>query len=114
MQDANAKELAILLASIVRNSYLEDLHAGHFPKSNCADYSDVKVVSPHGEVPWREVSRLDDIEMKKLMKQIVNRIYTALRYMDDPHVMKHLEVYRALASYFDEPEVAEELRSVPV
>ena len=52
----------------VRNTYLEDLHAGTFPDSKTGDYSDVKVVSPYGEIPWNQLGRISDEEMKKLMK----------------------------------------------
>lgn len=34
----------------VRNA-LEDLHAGIFPSSQRGDHSDVKVVTPYGEIP---------------------------------------------------------------
>jgi hypothetical protein len=35
----------------VRNSMLKDLHSGIFPKSKTGDLSDVKVVTPYGEIP---------------------------------------------------------------
>ena len=67
----------------VRNSYLEDLHAGTFPDSCAGDYSDVKVVSPYGEIPWNDVSRISDAEMKALMVEVVNRVFTYLSYPDE-------------------------------
>tara|TARA_B100001989_G_scaffold252620_1_gene235361 strand:+ start:465 stop:830 length:366 start_codon:yes stop_codon:yes gene_type:complete len=112
MNDKAAQELAIVLGSVVRNSYLEDLHAGKFPESHCPNYSDVKVVSPYGEVPWSEISRLDDVEMKKLIKQIVNRIYTTLRYMNEPDVLIQLDFLQKLANDFDEPEIDEDFRTI--
>jgi hypothetical protein len=42
------------------NSKLENLHAGKSPRSKTGDYTDVKVVTPYGEIPWNEVSRLND------------------------------------------------------
>jgi hypothetical protein len=45
------------------------------------DYSDVKVVSPHGEIPWKELSRLSDKEMKELMIDVVDRCYDFLSVM---------------------------------
>jgi hypothetical protein len=51
----------------------EDLHAGVTPDSQTGDYSDVKVVSPYGEIPWTELSRLSDQEMKAVMIDVVNR-----------------------------------------
>ena len=58
-----------------RNSQLEDLHAGTAPSSKTGDYSDVTVRTPFGEIPWCQLSRLDDTEMKALMIDVVNRTY---------------------------------------
>jgi hypothetical protein len=35
----------------VRNTSIEDVHAGIEPHSPSGDYSDVKVVTPVGEIP---------------------------------------------------------------
>src|SRR5438093_9756136 len=48
----------------VRNSSLEELHAGTFPSSKTGDYTDVKVVSPYGEIAWNQLGRISDEEMK--------------------------------------------------
>jgi hypothetical protein len=73
------KRLAKLMAlRCFRNTKLEDLHAGIYPNSEVGDYSDVKVVSPFGEIAWNKVSRLSDEEMKGLMIDVVNRCYTFL------------------------------------
>jgi hypothetical protein len=74
-----ATKFAKLLAfHCVRNSYLEDLHAGISPSSRTGDYTDVKVMSPYGEIPWHQVGRISDEEMRHLMEDIVNRLYTFL------------------------------------
>ena len=74
-----AEKLAKMLAfHCVRNSSLEALHAGTFPSSKTGDYSDVKVVSPDGEIAWNQVGRISDEEMKPLMEEIVDRLYTFL------------------------------------
>jgi hypothetical protein len=65
----------------VRNSYLEELHAGISPSSKTGDYTDVKVISPYGEIPWNRVGRISDEEMKLLMEDIVNRLYTFLFHL---------------------------------
>jgi hypothetical protein len=70
-----AKAIAL---ECVRNTFLEDLHAGRSPLSVTGDYSDVKVVDARGEIPWREVSRISDEEMKRFMIEVVNNIYTVL------------------------------------
>jgi len=77
-----AAKLAQMLAfHCVRNSSLEELHAGVFPSSKTGDYTDVKVVSPYGEIAWHRVSRMSDEEMKQLSEDIVNRLYTFLFYL---------------------------------
>ena len=70
------KRLAKFMAcECFRNTKLEDFHAGTFPSSRSGDYSDVKVVSPYGEIAWQDVSRLSDDEMKLLMIDVVNHCH---------------------------------------
>lgn len=69
-----------LVEACVRNTGLEDLHAGRFPQSTTGDWSDVTVVTPEGNIPWTEVSRISDDEMKALMIEVVDRLYTYLTY----------------------------------
>jgi hypothetical protein len=69
-----------LVETCVRNSRLEELHTGTSPASAVGDYSDVKVVTPYGEIPWSRVSRLCDEEMKGLMIEVVDRVYTFLTH----------------------------------
>ena len=71
-----------LVEVCVRNA-LEDLHAGIFPSSRIGDYSDVKVVTPYGEIPWTRLARISDEEMKPLMISIVNKTFTFLRFLDE-------------------------------
>ena len=56
-----------LVLQCVRNSHLEDLHAGIAPSSATGDYADVTVTTPFGSIPWPRVSRFNDEEMKQLM-----------------------------------------------
>lgn len=76
-----AKFANMLAFHCVRNSYLEELHAGISPSSQTGDYTDVKVISPYGEIPWNRVGRISDEEMKPLMEDIVNRLYTFLFHL---------------------------------
>jgi len=63
-----------ITALCVRNTFLEDLHSGITPSSKSGDYSDVKVVTPYGEIPWQKLSRISpDEEMKRLMQEIVHK-----------------------------------------
>jgi hypothetical protein len=61
-----------------RNTNLEILHSGTSPSSKTGDFSDVKVVSPYGEIPWSKLSRFDDGEMKTLMIDVVNHTYMVM------------------------------------
>jgi len=112
MKDADKLLAALLARSIaalcVRNTFLEDLHAGITPSSQSGDNSDVKVVTPYGEIPWSGVSRISDEEMKRLMKEIVDKLYTFLCRQDDP---EFLEAFLAMGgrdtARWDEPRLEE-------
>lgn len=71
-----------LVETGMRNSRLEELHAGISPGTAVGDYSDIKVVTPDGEIPWLRVSRIDDEEMKSLMIEVVDRVYAILTHPD--------------------------------
>jgi hypothetical protein len=72
-----------LVLQCFRNSVLEDLHAGICPDSEVGDYSDVRVSSPYGDIPWPKLSRLNDDEMKCLMIDVVNRTYRFIHRLFD-------------------------------
>jgi hypothetical protein len=97
-----AKALAVLC---VWHTVLEDLHAGDPVLSKAGDYSDVKVLTPDGEIPWNEVSRISQQEMKRLMKQVVNKLYTVLMSLEHEEAMRL--VFRRGDDYtqhWDDPE----------
>ena len=69
----------IMTAACVRRGYLEKLHTGITPVTRTGDYSDVKVIDADGqEIPWNQVSRINQEEMKTLITGVVNRIHTFL------------------------------------
>jgi hypothetical protein len=72
-----------LVHECFRHSELESLHSGVVPDSKTGDYSDVKVVTPFGEISWRQLSRFDDAEMKRLMTDVVNRTYLFIHRLFD-------------------------------
>ena len=87
--DAAARRIALaLVEQCVRNTCLEEFHAGKVPESVTEDYSDVMVVTPYGEIPWPEVSRISDAEMKALMIGVVNKVYTFLTHLEDVIVLR--------------------------
>jgi hypothetical protein len=94
-----------ITALCVRNTFLEDLHSGTSPSSKTGDSSDIKVVTPYGEITWQQVSRLSDEEMKRLMKEVANKIYTFLCRQEDPaFVEAFIKLGSGYATRWDEPE----------
>ncbi len=97
-----AKTLAMMC---VRNTGLETLHAGIVPVTHAGDYSDVRVIDADGrEIAWNDVSHLDDGQMRTLMKEIVNRLYSFHISIDDPEFRERVDRWVALAEKWDEPE----------
>ena len=101
-----ASQLAkTLTAMCVRHTLIEEIHAGKSPVTKTGDYSDVKVINAEGqEIPWNEVSRISDDEMKILMKSIVNRLYTFFIQEEDPRFIKQVNYFTAVADKWDAPE----------
>jgi len=86
---------------------LEDLHSGEVPISESGDYSDVKVITPDGEIPWSDLSRFGDREMKALMIDVVNRCDHVLAILFSTRVGDKLieELGRRdLVPYWSDPE----------
>ena len=92
----------------VRNTRLEDIHAGIEPVSGTGDITDVMVIDPHSRrIPWPEVSPIGNAEMGRLMRQVVDRLYTFQANADDLHFVAMLDRVRAEAWRWDEPELDE-------
>lgn len=90
----------------VRNSCLEGLLAGQVPISRTGDGSDVVVVDAEGNrIPWKDVSRIDDDEMRALMRDIVNRLYTFHLQSDEPGLRAEFERWLTVAGKWDDPEL---------
>jgi len=81
---ALARAALALVESCVRNTKIEDWHAGREVVSPAGDFSDVKIVSPAGEIPYLEASRISDAEMKAWMIEVTNRVFTFLSFPDQP------------------------------
>ena len=98
-----AKAMAILC---VRNSRLEDLHAGVVPITKTGDWSDVLVLDADGNrIPWRDVSRIDDDEMQALMRDVVNRLYTFQLHAGNPAMQAEIEKWLSVAGKWDEHQI---------
>lgn len=97
-----AKTLAMMC---VRNTGLETLHAGIVPVTHAGDYSDVRVIDADGrEIAWNDVSHLDDGQMRTLMKEIVNRLYTFNISIDDQEFRDRVDRWARIADRWDEPD----------
>ena len=97
-----AKTLAMMC---VRNTGLETLHAGVVPVTQTGDYSDVRVIDADGrEIAWNDVSHLDDDQMRALMKEIVNRVYTFYISIDDEEFRDRIDRWARLTDCWDEPD----------
>jgi len=111
MNKDDEKRIAARLANImamlcVRNTQLETLHAGLTPVTRTGDYSDVFVVDADGRrIAWSEISRIDDAEMRQLMQEIVNRLYTFHLRANDPKLQATIERWMGAAMKWDEPEI---------
>ena len=92
----------------VRNTMLEDIHAGVEPVSHTGDFTDVTVIDADGRrIPWPEVSCIGNEEMGRLMRQVVNRLYTFQTKADDLHFVAMMDWALAEAWRWDEPELDE-------
>ena len=92
----------------VRNTALEDIHAGPAPITRTGDYSDVTVIDAEGRrIPWPEVSHFDDNAMRALMREIVNNLYTFLVCSREPDFLERAAIWMRSASRWDEPKIVE-------
>ena len=100
-----SKSMAVMC---VRNTTLEDIHAGIEPVSHTGDFSDVVVIDANGRrIPWPEVSRIGNDEMGNLMRQVVNRLHTFQAKAHDLHFVAMMDRALAEAWRWDEPELDE-------
>jgi len=98
-----AKTMAMLC---VRNTQIETIHAGKTPVTRTGDWSDVTVVDADGDrMPWTDVSHISDDQMRDLMRDIINRLYTFHLYADEPGLQAEIDRWMAAAAKWDEPEI---------
>ena len=96
----------ILALVCVRQSMLETLHRGATPITRTGDYSDVVVVDAEGRrIPWPEVSRFDENEMRDLMREIVNKLYTFFVKGEDPDFVAWTDFVRPQSYHWDRPKI---------
>ena len=113
MADKENKLVAKLLTHHgYRNSPIEDIHAGRWPKDkdgNFAKNKDVIVTTKDGtSIPWNECSRINDTEMKHLNKTIYNQIYTLLTMLEKGIPEHKKWWFWSGGEDWDEPELLKE------
>jgi hypothetical protein len=59
------------------------LEAGVDPLSQTGDQSDIRIIYKGQEVPWTEVGRVSNDEMRILIKRWIDRVYTVLKQLHD-------------------------------
>lgn len=90
----------------VRNTGLDDIHAGLVPVTRTGDYSDVTVIDADGRrIPWPDVSHFDDDAMRALMRQIVDRLYTFQIRAEEPEFLEKIDHWMQAASRWDDPQL---------
>jgi len=114
-EDRIAAQLARVMAvACVRNTQLETLHAGLTPVSHTGDGTDVIVEDAEGRrIPWSEVSRINDDEMRALMREIVDRLYTFHLRIDDPAFRAEIDRWAAMTAKWDAPKPDPVLSTIP-
>ena len=58
-----------------------------------------------GRIPWPDVSRLDVDQMRDLMREIVNKIYTSLAKAEDPDFVAWRDFVRLQTYKWDKPKL---------
>ena len=111
------KDEAEILAKLMtvfclRNTFIEKIHLGTYPESKTGDYSDVKVVTPDGEIPWNEIALFNQEQMKKYNKQIVNRIFTFLLWLQKENAPSLRPFFGHIPKSWDAPEIDQILKDV--
>ena len=101
----SAKMAKTFAMMFVRNTGSETQHAGIGPVTHAGDYSDVRVIDADGrEIAWNDVSHLDDDQMRALMREIVNRLYTFNVSIDDLEFRDRVDRWARIADRWDEPD----------
>ena len=100
-----AKAMAVMC---VRNTILEDFHGGIHPVTHTGDFSDVLVIDANDRrIPWTKVAHIEQNDMRELMRQIVNRLYTINLNTGDMDFLGMLDRAAMEAGEWDEPELDE-------
>ena len=82
------------------------IHAGLTPVTRTGDFSDVTVIDADGRCfPWPDVSHFGDDEMRDLMRQVVDRLYTFEQLAHKRDCLDRIAPWLDVASRWDEPKL---------
>ena len=107
------QQLASLLISTmtlhcVRNTMIQDIHAGLVPVTRTGDYTDVTVIDADGRrIPWLDVSHFNDDAMRNFMRQVVDRLYTFQVRAEEPGFLDRIGLWLHVARRCDDPQIDE-------
>ena len=91
-----------------RNTVIENFHGGIALVSHTGDFSDVVVIDANGRrIPWPEVTHIEPDEMRALMREVVNGLYTCHLKAGDPEFFGMLDWAAREAGEWDELELDE-------
>ncbi len=113
MAEEHKVEIASFLAKAMavmcfRNTVLEDIHYGVHPVTHTGDFSDVVVIDANGRrFPWTKVAHIEQDEMRELMRQFVNRLYTVNLKAGEMDFLGMLDWAARKAGKWDEPDLDE-------
>lgn len=83
-----AKGIAL---NCVRNTSIERIHAGRVPEKADPNCTNLFVTDGVSMIPWNEASRITDEEMKELMIEITNKIFTVLMNLEDEYFIQKFD-----------------------
>ena len=97
-----------MVVTCVKNTLIEDVHAGLTPVTKTGDYTDVTVIDADGRrIPWPDVSHIDDDQMRDLMLQVVDRLHTFTVRSNALDFLDRIGPWMDVASRWDEPKLDE-------
>ena len=103
-----------MVVTCVRNTSIEEIHAGLAPVTKTGDYSDVTVIDADGRrIPWPDVSHFDDEQMRDFMRQVVDRIHTFTVRSNEAGFLDRIAPWMDVASRWDEPKLVEPFPPAP-
>ena len=82
------------------------IHAGLAPVTRIGDYSDMTVIdADERRIPWPHVSHCDDDEMRDLIRQVVDRLYTFEQLTRERDFLERIGPWMDVTGRWDDPKL---------